>query len=262
MDHAFVIPAYGNSPYLVECLASLKCQRGPKSHLAIATSTPAEEIARLAKKEGVPLHVNSVRGGIGGDWNFALMVAGTRFVTLAHQDDLFREDYVERMRDAVRGVPDLLIAFSDYDEVDTYGPRAPHANLRVKRFLTRRAFAGRTAITARRDKRRMLAWGNPVCCPSVVFDRSRLPNFRFDETMGSNLDWEAWLRLADEPGRFVYVEQPLVIRRIHPASETTALIADTRRVAEDRAMFRRIWPAPIAETIAAVYRASYLANRT
>jgi len=261
MDHTFVIPAYGNSPYLVECLASLKCQRGPKSHLAIATSTPSEATARLARDNGVPLHVNPVRAGIGGDWNFALTCAGTRFVTLAHQDDLFREDYVERMLEAVHGVPDLLMAFSDYDEIDTSGPRAPQVNLRVKRFLTRRAFAGRTAITARRDKRRMLAWGNPVCCPSVIFDRSRLANFRFDETMESNLDWEAWLRLADERGRFVYVEQPLVIRRIHPASETTALVADTRRVAEDRAMFRRIWPVPIAETIAAVYRASYLANR-
>lgn len=261
MDHTFVIPAFGNSPYLVECLASLKRQRGSKSRLAIATSTPSDEIARLAKEEGVPLHVNPDRAGIGNDWNFALTVAGTRFVTLAHQDDLYREDYVERIREALHGVPDLLMAFSDYDEIDTSGPRAPHANLRVKRFLTRRAFAGQTSIATRRDKRRLLAWGNPVCCPSVILDRSRLASFRFDETMRSNLDWEAWLRLADEPGPFVYIDQPLVIRRIHPASETTALIADTRRVAEDRAMFRRIWPAPIAETIAAVYRASYLANR-
>ncbi|HEX4886065.1 MAG TPA: glycosyltransferase [Casimicrobiaceae bacterium] len=262
MDHAFVVPAYGESPYLSECIASLKAQRGPRSTIVIATSTPSPAMERLARAEGLPLRVNPVRGGIGADWNFALHATDAPFVTIAHQDDLFRDDYVERMREAIAGAADVLIAFSDYEEVDPSGPRAMHANLRIKRFLTRRAFAGRSCIRRREDKRRLLAWGNPVCCPSVVVHRAALPAFRFDEHLRSNLDWEAWLRLADVAGSFVHVAQPLVIRRIHPASETTQLIADAGRVAEDRAMFERLWPAPVARLISAVYRASYLANRT
>lgn len=261
MDHAFVIPAYGDSPFLGECVASLKAQRGPAGAIVVATSTPSPAVERVAREAGVPLRVNPVRGGIGSDWNFALGCATAPFVTLAHQDDLFRDDYVERMRVAIAPVPDVLMAFSDFDEIDLAGPRPMHANLRVKRFLVRRAFAGRAAIDRREDKRRLLAWGNPIGCPSVVLNRARLPGFRFDETMGSNLDWEAWLRLADERGSFVHVGQVLVTRRIHPASETTSLIADRRRVDEDRAMFRRLWPAPVAESIAAVYRLGYRANR-
>jgi len=262
MDHAFVIPAYGNSPFLGECVASLKAQRGPASAIAIATSTPSPAIERVAREGGVELRVNPSSSGIGSDWNFALCAAPAPFVTLAHQDDLFRDDYVECMRAAIAPVPDVLMAFSDFDEIDPAGPRPMHANLRVKRFLVRRAFSGSAAIARREDKRRLLAWGNPIGCPSVVLNRARLPGFRFDETMGSNLDWEAWLRLADERGSFVHVGEPLVTRRIHPASETTSLIAGARRVAEDRAMFRRLWPAPVAAVIAAVYRASYRANRT
>jgi len=262
MDHAFVIPAYGNSPYLAECIASLKAQRGRPSAIAIATSTPSPALERIAMDAGVPLRINPVRDSIGADWNFALACSDARFVTLAHQDDLFRAEYVERMRAGVAAVPDVLMAFSEFDEIDPSGPRPLHANLRVKRFLTRRAFAGRAAINQREDKRRLLAWGNPVGCPSVVIHRAALPDFRFDETLGSNLDWEAWLRLADTRGSFVHVAEALVTRRIHPASETTSLIADARRVAEDRAMFRRLWPAPVAAAIAAVYRLGYRANRT
>jgi hypothetical protein len=262
MEHAFVVPAYGDSPFLAPCIASLKAQRGPASAIAIATSTPSPWLERAARDAGVDYKVNPVHGGIGADWNFALGCAPTRFVTLAHQDDLFRVDYVERMRAAIATVPDVLMAFSDFDEVDPQGPRPLHANLRIKRFLVRRAFAGRAAIDRREDKRRLLAWGNPIGCPSVALNRSRLPAFRFDETFASNLDWEAWLRLADEPGSFVHVAEPLVTRRIHPSSETTNLIADARRIAEDRAMFRRLWPAPVAEAIAAIYRLGYHANRT
>lgn len=262
MDHAFVVPAYGDSLFLAQCIASLQAQRGPASAIAVATSTPSPAIERVARDAGVALRVSPVRASIGADWNFALGCATAPFVTLAHQDDLFRDDYVERMRTAIAPVPDVLMAFSDFDEIDPSGPRPMYANLRVKRFLVRRAFSGSAAIARREDKRRLLAWGNPIGCPSVVLNRVRIPAFRFDEAMGSNLDWEAWLRLADERGSFVHVGEPLVTRRIHPASETTSLIADARRVAEDRAMFRRLWPAPVAEAIAAVYRLGYRANRT
>jgi hypothetical protein len=237
-------------------------QHGPRSTIAVATSTPSPALERIARDAGVAYQVNPTRGGIGADWNFALRCTHSPFVTLAHQDDLFRPDYVERIRAAIARAPDALMAFSDFDEVDPQGPRPLHANLRIKRFLVRRAFAGRGAIDRRGDKRRLLAWGNPIGCPSVVLNRGRLPAFRFDESLSSNLDWDAWLRLADERGSFVHVAEALVTRRIHPASETSALIADARRIDEDRAMFRRLWPAPVAALIAAVYRTSYRANRT
>lgn len=260
--HAFAIPAYGDSPHLESCIVSLEAQRGAGSEIVITTSTPSQGLESIAARHGLRLLVNPVRTGIGGDWNFALVATAADYVTVAHQDDLYRDDYVEAMRAALAATTDALIAFSDYDEVDPSGPRPSHLNLRVKRRLCKHAFRDHTAIRTRTDKRRLLAWGNPVCCPSVVIHRKKLPDFRFSADLVSNLDWEGWLRLADRDGAFVYVREPLVTRRIHPASETSALIADRRRLAEDRIMFRRLWPVPIATLILGVYRASYLANRT
>ncbi|HVE48999.1 MAG TPA: glycosyltransferase [Casimicrobiaceae bacterium] len=262
LDHAFVVPAYGVSPYLSRCLESIAAQTYSGSAVLITTSTPSDGLDAIAASHGLTVRVNGHRGGIGSDWNCALTATDARYVTLAHQDDAYRPQYLERVLAAITPVPDALIGFCDFDEVTDAGPRPLHVNLRLKRLLCERAFRGRHSIRDARDKRRLLAWGNPIGCPGVVFDRRNVPDFRFVEDMASNLDWEAWLRLAECSGAFVRVAEPLVTRRIHEESETSALIADRRRIVEDRAMFARMWPRPIAELIAAVYRSSYRANRT
>jgi hypothetical protein len=261
-EHAFVIPAYGDSPFLGVCVESLLDQTRPCGRVVITTSRPTAHIAKVARHYGVPLLINSRRISIGCDWNFALTATPAQFVTLAHQDDTYRSDYAAIMLEATQRHPDLLFAFSDYREATLDGPRLINVNLRLKRFLCRRAFGPHEAITAPADKRRLLAFGNPICCPSVVINRACLPDFRFDETMRSNLDWDAWLTLAGRAGAFVYVREPLVTRRIHSASETSLVIADERRFLEDLSMFHRLWPRPIAALISLVYRASYWANRT
>lgn len=261
-DHAFVIPAYGDSPHLESCLQSILAQTRPGSEVVIATSTPSAYVAQVAQRFAVPLAINPRRANIGSDWNFALGAVRAPLVTIAHQDDSYRPDYLARMREALDRTPDASIAFSDFVETTDAGLRPLHVNLRIKRYLTRRAFGAAGAIRDEPSKRRLLAWGNPLCCPSVVLNRGLLPDFTFTESLHSNLDWEAWLRLAERAGAFVYVREPLVIRRIHLHSETSAAIADRRRRDEDRAMFARLWPGPVAALIAAVYQASYLGNRT
>ena len=260
-SHAFVVPAFGVSPYLGDCLASIAAQTRPGSEVLVATSTPSAELDAVAREHGVPVRSNPERRNIGSDWNFALAATEARFVTLAHQDDVYRPEYLERVLGAVERTPDALMGFCDFSEVTAAGPRPMHVNLWLKRRLSDRAFRGREAIRGRRDKRRLLAWGNPVGAPSVIVDRRNAPDFRFVENLASNLDWDAWLRLAECEGAFVRIAAPLAIRRIHAASETSALIADRRRIAEDRAMFDRLWPRPLAALIAAVYRTSYHANR-
>ena len=53
-DHTFAICAYKESPYLEECILSLKNQT-VKSNIIMATSTPNEWIQGLAKKYEIPM---------------------------------------------------------------------------------------------------------------------------------------------------------------------------------------------------------------
>jgi glycosyltransferase involved in cell wall biosynthesis len=261
VNHVFVIPVYGDAPHLDDCIASILRQSVGRPRLLLTTSTPSQPLADVAARHGIELRLNPVRADIGTDWNFALSVSGADYVTIAHQDDRYDPRYLSVMTELEATHPRMSLAFSDYREHTDLGSRPTNMNLRIKRVLCARAFGKATAIDARSAKQRLLNLGNPICCPSVLLNRCRFPDFRFDAVYKTNLDWDAWLRLAAEPGEFVYSRQALVSKRVHMASETSVTIANRVRQNEDLAMFRRLWPPPVAALIAAVYSLGYLANR-
>lgn len=261
MDHTFAIPVYRTAPSLAALVESLRAQTGARSEILLTSSTPSAELTAFADRQSLPLHINPRRAGIASDWNFALDAARSALVTLAHQDDLFAPTYVAEMTGALQRHRGALLAFCDYSEHTPLGARPTNVNLRVKRALRRRAFGTRECIEDRRDKVRLLSLGNPICCPSVMFTRSLLADFRFPDGFQTNLDWMAWLQLAQRPGGFVYLRQRLVSKGVHPDSETTATIGNRAREREDRAMFEILWPKPVAAALSALYKLGYLANR-
>jgi hypothetical protein len=261
MHHTFVIPVYLAAPTLGSLIESLRAQIGAPSEILLTTSTPSEDLEAFAKSHALPLHVNPQRQDIASDWNFALAAAATELVTLAHQDDFFEPLYVSRLSFALRAHHGAVLAFCDYSEHSPKGARPTNINLWIKRALCRRAFGTRECIAESRDKVRLLSLGNPICCPSVMFDRSALPDFRFPSGFRTNLDWMAWLELARRPGGFVYVRDKLVSKGVHAESATTATIANRERQREDRALFDAQWPRPVAAALAAIYRFGYRANR-
>lgn len=262
LDHTFAIPVYREAPNLGALIESLLAQTPTRSDILLATSTPTAELAALAKKYALPLHVNASRSDIAADWNFALAQAKGSFVTLAHQDDLFAPSYVDQLGGALRRHPDAFLAFCDYSEHTSLGPRATNINVRIKRSLRRRAFGAREYIADERDKVRLLSLGNPICCPSVMLDRRALADFRFPDGFETNLDWSAWLELARRRGGFVFVRERLVSKGVHAGSETTATIANRAREREDRAIFDTLWPRPVAAVLATIYKLGYRANRS
>lgn len=91
MEHTFVICAYKESPYLLECVASLK-QQSVTSNIILATSTPSRTLEALCEEEAIAYVVREGTSGIAPDWNFALSCADTPYVTIAHQDDVYDKD--------------------------------------------------------------------------------------------------------------------------------------------------------------------------
>ena len=91
--HTFAVCAYRDSPYLEACIRSLKGQSVP-TDIILCTSTPSLYIMDMADKYGIPVHVREGKSRIMDDWNFAYHMADSRFVTIAHQDDMYQKDYV------------------------------------------------------------------------------------------------------------------------------------------------------------------------
>ena len=143
--HSFIVPAYGVSPHLPACLASLR-EQTVASAIVVTTSTPSVALERMVAAAGVDLVVNPIAAGAASDWTFALQQASTRWVTLAHQDDRYRPAYAERCLAAVEDAPDSLLVFTDYDEETAGGERGHTLNLLVKRLLSRPYFLGGRSI--------------------------------------------------------------------------------------------------------------------
>ena len=255
-DHSFVICAYGESPYLEECILSLRRQ-SVRSAVMLATSTPNELIRSLSSRYGLPLFVSGREPGLAGDWNFALGCADTPLVTLAHQDDVYLPEYTGTMLSAMNRAREPLLFSSGYGELREGETLTSSKLLNIKKLL-------RTPMALfpypRWSRRLSLAFGDPICCPSVTFVRDRALEHPFDDSFACDLDWAEWETLSRERGSFAFSPRTLVLHRIHPASETSRILADHRRSAEDYRLFCRFWPERIARRLTALYAASEKSN--
>ena len=254
-DYAAVILAYGDSPFLEGCLASWAAQTRPVQRL-IATSTPSAFIDAAAARFGVPVIVNPDGGGIAQDWNFGLTASDARYVTLAHQDDVYDPRFAEQTLAAFAAEPGAAACFTRYQEIDDAGAPTGSKISRIKGLIESTILGDRTTVRGAR-MRAYLSFGNPLPCSSVTFDRHKLPDFAFSPQLKSNLDWDAWLRLCRQGVVFARVPARLVGRRHNELTETSRLIKSGRRAQEDLTLFRRLWPPPLAELIAWLYRAGY-----
>lgn len=264
-DHTFVVCAYGESPYLRECLTSLVSQV-VRTHLLIATSTPNDWISDVAKEFAVRIVVNDGGPGIAHDWNCALSHVRTPLATIAHQDDTYDEHYTDALLSYCNRAEKPLLFFTDYGEIrmgTSSGKEGVIADdtsmLRIKRIMLAPLKRERRWGSIR-WRRRLMSIGSPICCPSVTYCLPNLPKPVFHDGMRGGLDWDAWERISKLEGDFIYAPRILMHHRIHEESETSALIKDDIRAKEDYEMFCRFWPRPLARLINAMYGLSLRSN--
>lgn len=257
-DHTFAVCAYGESPFLEECVRSLMAQT-VRSRVIIATSTPNPSIERVARTYDLPLYESGRPSGICADWNHAVSRATTPLVTIAHQDDTYEPLYAERMLEGMSGARTPLIFFTNYGELRDGTVVDDNRLLRVKRLLLR-PLERRGSSASERVKRGILSLGSSICCPSVTLNVPALPSPPFQSHMRSNLDWDTWERYSHLEGEFIYDSRILMHHRIHAGSETSALIHDHTRTAEDLEMLGRFWPAPVARALNLVYSLGQQSN--
>ena len=250
--HAFAICAYGDSPYLEECIQSVLSQSRPAAQVYLATSTPSAWLEEIARRYALPLYVNTGGTGIGADWNFAYSQASCDYVTIAHQDDVYCPKYSEIAVSMADSARHPIIFFSNYGEIHGGSFVDESRLLQVKRRMLAPLADGRRSESIA-TRRRAISFGNSICCPTVMFSRRACARPPFRTKMKSNLDWDTWELLSRQQGDFLYSTQILLYHRIHEASATSSLIGDNTRAAEDAEMLRRFWPAPIAGVIEHFY---------
>jgi len=258
ISHTFAICAYKESEYLEECIVSLINQT-VKTNIILATSTPNDYIEGLCNKYSITMYVNTGESGITQDWNFAYSKADTEYVTIAHQDDVYSDVYVENLELMMQKAKKPIIFFTDYYEVRNGQKVFDNKLLKVKKLMLL-PLRIKLFHNSRFVRRRILSLGCAICCPSVTFVRNNCPDVIFAHGFRSVEDWEAWEKLSKLKGAFVYCHKPLMGHRIHEDSETSKIILDSARQEENYIIFRKFWPAPIARLLNSFYKKSEDSN--
>lgn len=255
MTHTFAISAYGDSPYLESCLKSLAGQ-SVSSEIIICTSTPSDYIDMLAEKYDVPVHVRTGEAGIGYDWNFAYQMAGGDMVTIAHQDDMYKSDYVKTLMETKEKYPDMSVFMTGSISIKN-GKLVEYGPVEVVKKLLRVPLRVPYFNDLTSVKKAALRLGNPIICPSCAYDKALCGESIFSTDLKFTLDWNTLLELAEKKGRFICVERPLIMYRVHADSATGEALSDGVREKEESDMFDRLLPETFAGMVKEIYKKSY-----
>ena len=251
---SLIICAYKESPYLEDCIKSLINQK-TKCEVIISTSTPNDLVEKLAKKYKIKLFINKKSNGYYDEFLFAFNKANTDFVTLCHQDDIYLEDFSTEIIKKIEKSNDILITFSNYYDYKNEKIIKNSKLLFVKRFLN---FPLKFKIfqNSKFIRRRILSLGNPICSPTVTFNKKLINEPVLKCPYRTSHDWYTWIDFSNKKGKFVYINKPLILRRINELSETTTVIADNSKQKSDLEIFKIFWPEKIAKLLLKVYSTS------
>ena len=250
--HTFAICAYKDSEYLEDCIKSIINQK-VKSNCIIATSTPSEFIENLANKYKLEYFVRHGSSDIQEDWNFAVDNVRTELVTVAHQDDIYEENYVEELmknydEEGIIYITDYYPFKNNEKTVD----RNSKIKKRAKIFLKNRELS-----KIKLFKRLAISFGNSICCPSVAYSKKIINETIFTSDLKFGLDWDTYLKFTEKEGRFVYIPKKLINYRIHDGATTKEFIINNKRYEEDIIMFNKFWPQWVTKIIMKYYIKSY-----
>lgn len=251
-DHTFAVCAYKESAYLEKCIRSLLKQR-VKSNIIIATSTPSKYVEDIARKYNLEMFVNDAQPDIASDWNYGISKAKTPLVTVAHQDDIYDIDYLEQVLKAINKMKNPILAHTAYYEIRDGKKVYSNKLLRIKKLMLLPQIPSFT-WNSKFLRRRILAFGCAICCPSVTYVKDRFPEEPFQVGCKADLDWQAWEKYSKLKGAFCYVNKPVMGHRVHEESETSNVIGDGQgRTTEDYEMYRKFWPKWIADILIKFY---------
>ncbi len=252
--HTFAICAYKDSPFLSDCIESLMFQR-KYSDIIMCTSTPDDYIKNMAEKYDIPLYIRDGKSDIVDDWNFAVSKAKTKWVTVAHQDDVYNRSYSIELTKAIKKRPNAIMAFTDYYPIKK-GQISTDLNSRLRRFF-RFPMKSRLLSSIKFFKKYSLAFGNSICCPTCAYNKELCRETIFQSRLKFACDWETFVDLAGTRHPFIYVDKVLTYYRIHDEATSKEWTEDDKRKTEEIYMFRKFWPMWLVKIGYNIFKISY-----
>ena len=242
MTLTLAIPFYANTELLAAAVASVLAQDCDDWEAVVVDDGPESDAADVVERVGggrVRYLRNPANLGMAENWNRCLEVTETELVTIFHADDELRPDYARRVLDVHRSDPEAIAVFTGASVIGPTGKAIFSFPDEVKRFTRPRADGDRIDVAGEAGLVSLLR-GQHIFCPTLAYQRARLPQPTFDARWRQVTDLDLLARLLVAGERIVGTTEAAYLYRRHGANQTALLTASLDRFDEEYAVYHEI----------------------
>ena len=232
-----VIPAYGESPYLDQCITSIvNSQDASVQIIVIDDASPTSFVRNISEKyfPRISYIRNEKNLGVANNFNKALSSANSLFVQIVGQDDLIVDSMVKVIHSAKDYVDQCFAIHPAVKVIDSLGNSSFDMNEVIKSIIkpaSQKTYSGDTL-------RKSLLLGDWTYFPSIIWNKNLLPEAPFSDEFKYCMDLDLLLRMcATDSALFLSDKKGFHYRR-HSKSVSMAAVPK-KRFEEEMIVIRR-----------------------
>lgn len=225
-----IIPTYNGSKYLAAALNSVVVQQDEGVECVVIDDGSTDDTLSIVEDYRDRAKIELITKARAGNWvtntNYGLNVARGEYACFLHQDDLWLDGRLQKIKDAIAAYPQANFYLHDSVFIDE----------KAKPLGWWRCPLAPKMVAAEEMMEKLLVQ-NFIAIPAPVFKRSAaLDVGGLNDELWYTADWDFWLKLA-AMGDTCYIAKPLAAFRVHGESQT---IRRSSSVAEFRQQMRLV----------------------
>jgi glycosyltransferase involved in cell wall biosynthesis len=234
---SIIMPLFNKSAFLREAISSILNQSFDDFELIIVDDHSTDNSVAIVSGFDDPriqCFANSRNMGQADTLNNGIEKASGEYVTFAHGDDIWLDNFLSRhvaLMDQHKGIN---ISHARAHVIDETGNITQTASCNDEQPYS---------ITSYDKVLSRLLEGSYLTTPTVLLRRGAFPFF--SNRYVFSCDWELWLRIAAAKNDFLFIDEPLIYYRLSPGNVTSTAMKTGVNIIEDYltlAGFFEKWP--------------------
>lgn len=204
MKISVIVPTYNHARFLPKTLRSILNQSHQDLEIIVIDDGSTDRTRNIVKGFGPDIkYIRQRNRGVSSARNTGIAVADGDLLAFLDADDIWQTRFLEETSNLLLEAPQFTVAYSWWSYIDAEGLRLPEVG--------RRSDIG--------DLLSRLAIGNIFPPSSAIVRAQAVQNCGGYSSKFSILaDWDLWLRIAKNGGRFGCVQTSLVQYRVHESN--------------------------------------------
>jgi glycosyltransferase involved in cell wall biosynthesis len=230
----FAIPYYRNKFLLEKTLLSVISQDREDWRVVVVDDRggeDAEDVALGFKDSRIRYFRNSTNLGIADNWNKAISLVNTEFVTVLHSDDELEPVYADLMINLLDKYPNVNAAHCRTRVINLNGEAIWSLPDEVKKLVRPKNVS--EVLTCGEEGLLSITRGAWIFCPTLCYRREMLPPAPFNNRWQFVLDVDLMARILFDGGSFVGTPKIGYRYRRHLTNQTALLTESTVRFQEE-----------------------------